>query len=172
MNSGYMAPGTEGNFGFPAMGSATMTTPTPAASGSGFAALMSSGGVGGFAASGWGMLAQGIMGGLAAESEYQAAKKNSQRQAMQGMNASAYQMALQDWYSRRNKQETRSALSNYTPFSTMQQIAPGYKEVYKPAELGAMPNPMDYRAGDNKKTNIANYKKQQKSGVATVGTGG
>ena len=172
MNSGYMAPGTEGNFGFPSIGSATMNTPAPAASGSGFAALMSSGGMGGFAASGWGMLAQGIMGGIAAESEYQSAKKNSQRQAMQGMNTNAYQMALQDWYSRRNKQETRSALGNYTPFSTMQQIAPGYKETYKPADLGAMPNPMDYRAGDNKKTNLSNYKKQQSSGAATVGTGG
>ncbi len=149
-----------------------MSTPTPAQSGSGFASLMSSGGVGGFASSGWGMLAQGILGGIAAESEYQAAKKNSQRQAMQGMNANAYQMALQDWYQRRNKQETRMALSNYKPFSTMQQIAPGYQETYKPADLGAMPNPMDYRAGDNKKSNIANYKKQQKSGVATVGTGG
>ena len=88
------------------------------------------------------------------------------------MNTSAYQAALQDWYQRRNKQETRMALSNYKPFSTMQQIAPGYQDSYKPAPLGAMPNPMDYRAGDNKKTNIANYKTQQKAGAATVGTGG
>jgi hypothetical protein len=149
-----------------------LSTPAAAQSGSGFASLMSSGGMGGFAASGWGMLAQGILGGIAAESEYQAAKKNSQRQAVQGMNTSAYQLALQDWYQRRNKQETRLALGNYTPFSTMEQIAPGYKETYKPAELGAMPNPMDYRAGDNKKTNLSNYKTQQKTGAATVGTGG
>lgn len=149
-----------------------MSTPTPAQSGSGFASLMSSQGVGGFASSGWGMLAQGILGGIAAESEYQSAKKNSQRQALQGMNTSAYQMALQDWYQRRNKQETRMALSNYKPFSTMQQIAPGYQETYKPANLGAMPNPMDYRAGDKKKTNISNYKNQQKAAAATVGTGG
>lgn len=141
------------------------------ASGGAFASLMS-GGIGGFASSGWGMLAQGVLGGIAGESEYKSQKKNSQRQALQGMNTSAYQLALQDWYQRRNKQETRAALSNYNPFSTMEQIAPGYKETYKPAELGAMPNPMDYRAGDNKKTNARNYAAQQKAGAATVGTGG
>lgn len=169
---GYRDPSNELNYGMPSIGPVTMNTPTPPASGSGFAALMSNGGLGGFASSGWGMLAQGILGGIGAESEYQAQKKNSQRQALQGMNTSAYQLALQDWYNRRNKQETRMALSNYKPFSTMQQIAPGYQDTYKPAELGAIPNPMDYRAGDNKNTNKKNYAAQQAGAAATIGTGG
>jgi hypothetical protein len=122
--------------------------------------------------SAFGPIGQAILGGIAGAEEYRMNKKNDQRQARQRMNESAYTAALQDWYSRRNTQEKRAALSNYNQFSTMDQIMPGYTESYKPAALGDMPNFNDYVAGDNKKTNKKNYKKQSRYGAATVGTGG
>jgi hypothetical protein len=119
-----------------------------------------------------GMIGSAILGGIAADSAYQAAKKNAQREARQSMNNTAYQAALKDWYDRRNSQEKRMALSNYNPFSTMQQIMPGYTDSYKPAALGDIPNFNNYVAGDNKKTNKKNYAAQSAASAATVGTGG
>ena len=134
--------------------------------------FMGATGEGGFASSGYGMVAQAILGGLASSQEAKDKKKESQMSSRQRLNDMSYQAALADWYERRDKAEWRSASKDYQQFSNLSKFAPDYKPTYQPAALGAMPTAEGYIAGNNSKTNAANSAFQQKQAAATVGGNG
>lgn len=142
----------------------------PAATGTSAAGGIMSGIMGGAALGPGGMIAGAILSGVSSYMQAKQQKKSEQRQARQGLYNEAYTKALDDWYARRDKGEKRMALENYKQFNTMNQIAPDYKDVYKPAEVGDIPDSRAYVAGNNKKT-IDSYATVQKNEAnKTIGT--
>lgn len=133
----------------------------PAAAGTSAAGGILSGIMGGAALGPAGMVAGAVLSGVSAYMQAKQQKKSEQRAARQGLYNEAYSMALEDWYSSKNKNEKRMALENYKQFNTMDQISPGYEDVYKPAELSDIPDSRAYVAGNNKKT-IDSYAEVQK----------
>jgi hypothetical protein len=100
------------------------------------------------------MVAMSVLGGIQAAQATRDARDVVKVNAENSNLSNAYTLALKDWYNTRDKINTRGALENYKQFSTMDQIAPGYKDVYKPAELQAQPNVTDYLGHRrNKKVN-------------------
>jgi hypothetical protein len=117
-----------------------------------------------------GMVAGMVLSGIQAASARRQAISDQKVNQQNNLAQTGYAMALQDWYKRKDKGERRMGLENYNQFNTMEQIAPGYKDVYKPAALGKMPNSDDYVSHRNQKKQNVKIKNQEKAGQATIGS--
>ena len=117
-----------------------------------------------------GMVATSILGGIQAAQAKRDQRDVTKVNAENTMLASAYEMALGDWYSRRDKGEKRMGLENYKQFNTMEQIMPGYKDVYTPGELGDMPNVTDYVGHRRNKKVNAKHATTSAQAQSTVGS--
>ena len=128
------------------------------------------GSLAGFAAGPVGGLASMVLGGIASSAATR--KERDVERVRQGnqLFASAYEKALAEYYQRKSNAEKRMALENYNQFNTMDQIAPGYKDVYTPAALGDMPDVTDYMAHRRNKKNKVKVANQQARSDATVGS--
>lgn len=163
-----MASFSEGGLGLGGIGASSASSAIGA--GTSAAGGIMSGIMGGAALGPAGMIAGAVLSGVSSYMQAKQQKKSEQRAARQGLYNEAYSMALEDWYGRRDKNEKRMALENYNQFNTMDQISPGYEDVYKPAEVGDIPDSRAYVAGNNKKT-IDSYANVQKTEAnKTVGS--
>lgn len=128
------------------------------------------GSLAGMAAGPVGGLASMVLGGIASAAATR--KERDVERVRQGnqLFASAYEKALAEYYQRKGNAEKRMALENYNQFNTMDQIAPGYKDVYTPAALGDMPDVTDYMAHRRNKKNKVKVASQQARSDATVGS--
>lgn len=128
------------------------------------------GSLAGLAAGPVGGLASMVLGGIASAAATR--KERDVERVRQGnqLFASAYEKALAEYYQRKGNAEKRMALENYNQFNTMDQIAPGYKDVYTPAALGDMPDVTDYMAHRRNKKNKVKVASQQARSDATVGS--
>lgn len=133
-----------------------------AGAGAGMAALGMAGPIGMAA----GMILSGVQAAAARRQAISDQKVNQQNTLAQ----TGYAMALEDWYKRRDKGEKRMGLENYKQFNTLEQIMPGYKDVYTPADVGKMPNSDDYVSHRNQKKQNVKIKNQEKAGQATIGS--
>jgi hypothetical protein len=150
----------------PAMGASSASTMAATTAGSGIMGSLMAGAAGGPV----GMVASMVLGGIQAASDRRKAISDQKVNQQNALAQTGYAAALEDWYKRKDKGERRMGLENYNQFNTMEQIAPGYKDVYKPAALGAMPNSDLYVSHRNQKVQNGKIKGQEKAGQATVGS--
>jgi hypothetical protein len=124
----------------------------------------------GMAAGPVGMVASMVLSGIQAASARRQAISDQKVNQQNNLAQTAYAAALGDWYKRKDKGERRMGLENYNQFNTMEQIAPGYKDVYKPAALGKMPNSDDYVSHRSQKKQNVKIANQEKAGQASIGS--
>jgi len=97
----------------------------------------------------WNIGAAAVSAVGSAVSSKKSAKSAIQAEELQNannLNKVGYSKAMEDWSARAGRQESRMGLEGYNQNSSIQSIAPGYSDVYKPAVVGAPPTADTYLA--------------------------
>ena len=85
----------------------------------------------------------GIGSFLDSKSKEDAAKAANKDEYLWGGRAKRYQMALEDWYKQKDKQDQRAGAAEYAKFSSLDRWAPEYTNTYVPPTVPDAPPKTD-----------------------------